>query len=221
MPSSPPTVALLSAEGTTDRKPKVAIDVVLFDLGGVLIELGGVGELGRLVGEPSEDILWRRWLSCPWVRRFERGQCSPDEFSNGMVETWDLALSPETFLEVFTAWPKGFYPGARELVGSLQGRARTACLSNTNVLHTQLEWSGTSVVELFEDCFLSHEMGCVKPDREAFDHAVSGLGCAAGRILFLDDNVINVEAARSAGLCAEITRGPSEARRALAAYGLE
>lgn len=197
-----------------------AIDVVLFDLGGVLIELGGSAELGRLVGEPSEEELWRRWLGCPWVRSFERGHCDPEAFSAGMVESWGLDLSPDAFLELFTAWPKGFYPGARELVDSLAGRTRAACLSNTNALHTKLEWSGTGVADLFETCFFSHEMGHVKPDREAFEFAIASLGCAPASILFLDDNQINVDAARRVGLRAEMTRGPLEAREALAAHGL-
>ena len=62
-------------------------------------------------------------------------------------------------------------------------------------------------------------MGLVKPDREAFEFAIEGLDCSADSILFLDDNVINVEAARAAGLRAEVTRGPGEARTVLAAYG--
>jgi putative hydrolase of the HAD superfamily len=180
----------------------------------------GSDELGRLVGEPSEEELWRRWLSCPWVRRFERGQCGPEEFSLGMIESWGLDLSPEAFLDVFTAWPKGLYPGAQNLVTSLAGRARTACLSNTNLIHSRLEWSGYGIGDLFDSCFFSHETGLVKPDRAAFDHAVAGLDCRAEAILFLDDNAINVDAARAAGLHAEKTRGPHEARRALDAYGL-
>ena len=197
-----------------------AIEVVLFDLGGVLIELGGSEELGRLVGEPSEEELWRRWLGCPWVRRFERGQCGLQEFSEGMIESWELDLSPGTFLEIFAAWPKGLYPGAQDLVASLVGRTRTACLSNTNQIHARLEWSGSGIGHLFETRFFSHEMGFVKPDRAAFDHAVSGLDCRAEAILFLDDNEINVAAARAAGLNAEKTRGPNGAREALATYGL-
>ncbi len=63
-------------------------------------------------------------------------------------------------------------------------------------------------------------MGLVKPDRDAFDHAVSGLDCRAETILFLDDNTINVDAARAAGLNAEKARGPREARHVIAAYGL-
>ena len=203
------------------RRRSETIEVVLFDLGGVLIELGGAEELGRLVGEPSEGELWRRWLSCPWVRRFERGQCEPREFSVGMIETWSIDLSPEAFLEAFTAWPKGLYPGALELIASLAGGSRIACLSNTNRLHTELEWSsGHQVSRLFDPCFFSHEIGLVKPDREVFDHAIDALDCSAESVLFLDDNQINVDAARAAGLHSERTRGPLEARAVLAAYGL-
>jgi putative hydrolase of the HAD superfamily len=137
-----------------------------------------------------------------------------------MIESWQLDLSPGAFLDLFAAWPKGLYPGAQDLVASLVGRARTACLSNTNPIHTRLEWSGYHIGDLFEACFFSHEMGLVKPDRAAFDHVVSGLDCRAEAILFLDDNTINVDAARAAGLNAERTRGPDEARRLLSTYDL-
>jgi hypothetical protein len=49
------------------------IDLVLFDLGGVLIELGGVAAMMELAGIDTDDELWLRWLSCRWVRTFERG----------------------------------------------------------------------------------------------------------------------------------------------------
>ena len=90
--------------------------VVLFDLGGVVVELGGVEELGALVGETCEEEIWRRWLECPWVRRFERGQCSTDAFARGMVETWSLPIGPDQFLEAFQRWPRGLFPGAEELL---------------------------------------------------------------------------------------------------------
>lgn len=198
----------------------MAIDVVLFDLGGVLVELGGIQEFAGLAKEPREDEIWRRWLSCPWVRRFERGQCDPDAFARGMVDEWSLPLEPEAFLEAFAGWPKGLLPGARELVTATRGRAGVACLSNTNALHVQREWSDRGVLALFDTHFLSHEMGLVKPDREAFLHVVERLDRPADRILFLDDNAINVEGARAAGLRAERAVGVEGARAVLAAHGL-
>ena len=71
---------------------------------------------------------------------------------------------------------------------------------------------------LFDEQYLSYEMGLVKPDRQAFDHTIAGLGCDAGRVLFLDDNQINVDGARAAGLTAEKAVGPDEARTVLTRY---
>ncbi len=96
-------MALATATATA-----TAIEVVLFDLGGVLIELGGIRELASFAGEPgnpaenreptraAEDELWRRWLTCPWVRRFERGECDADSFARGMVDSWSMNVGPET-----------------------------------------------------------------------------------------------------------------------------
>ena len=63
------------------------VDVVLFDLGGVLIELGGMGDMAAFASEPDDEEIWRRWLHCPWVRRFERGGCGAETFALRMVET--------------------------------------------------------------------------------------------------------------------------------------
>ena len=74
---------------------------VLFDLGGVLVELGGVDYFGQLIGERDEAEIWRRWLTSHWVRSFERGRCTRKEFARGMVKENTLDITPETFLEVF------------------------------------------------------------------------------------------------------------------------
>jgi HAD superfamily hydrolase (TIGR01509 family) len=198
----------------------MTVEVVLFDLGGVLVDIGGIGDLGVFAGETSEDELWRRWLECPWVRRFERGHCDADSFSRGMVDSWSMSIEPEVFLEAFASWPRGLLPGARELVRSISTTSRVGCLSNTNVLHADRHWTEFGIADLFEDRFLSHEMGLVKPDRAAFEYVIEVLGCPAERILFLDDNQINVEGARAAGLRAERTQGIDEARSILASIGL-
>ncbi|MEM9177693.1 MAG: HAD family phosphatase [Myxococcota bacterium] len=197
-----------------------AIDVVLFDLGGVLIRLGGMGDMAMLADEPDEDEIWRRWLTCPWVRRFERGECDERDFARGMVDTWAMPATPEAFLDAFISWPKGLLPGARELVQDLQGRTRLACLSNTNRVHCERYEEQFGLITLFDEQYLSYEMGLVKPDRAAFDHTLEGLGCDAERVLFLDDNQINVDGARQAGLLAEKAVGPDAARSVLERYGL-
>ncbi len=198
----------------------MATQVVVFDLGGVLIELGGTHVLGQLVGEEREEEIWRRWLSCPWVRRFERGRCSTAEFAAGMVREWTLPIAADEFLHTFLSWPRGLYPGAEALVAGLAGRVRRACFSNTNELHWNRQHDAEKLAALFDVVFVSHQMGLVKPDREAFEHVVSELGCPAGEILFLDDNQINVEGALAVGLDAHRVAGIEGAQQVLAARRL-
>lgn len=193
-------------------------EVVVFDLGGVLVRLGGVPVLRRMLGVEDEGEIWRVWLESPWVRRYERGRCSTAEFARGMIAEHGLALSPEDFLAVFRDFPLGLYDGAAELVASLC--VRTACFSNTNELHWSFERDSWGLGGLFHHTFVSHEMGLVKPDRDAFDYVVAALGCAPERILFLDDNAINVAGAREVGMDAHRADGVDEARGILAARGL-
>ncbi len=50
------------------------IEYVVFDLGGVLVELGGVRDFGDMIGEADDERVWAPWLTSPWVRRdYERG----------------------------------------------------------------------------------------------------------------------------------------------------
>jgi len=197
-----------------------AIDVVLFDLGGVLIDFGGVGPMKQLAGIDSDDELWRRWLGCRWVRSFERGHCSELEFAAGVVSDWELDIPPSDFLEAFRSWPGGPLPGADELVARVQRHVPAGCLSNTNALHWEDHFARWEILDAFDFRFLSFELGNVKPDRELFDRVAASLPAPRERVLFLDDNAINVEGAVDAGFAAARVRGVDEARETLERLGV-
>jgi glucose-1-phosphatase len=72
----------------------------------------------------------------------------------------------------------------------------------------------------FELSFASHLVGMLKPDVEIFQHVVEQLGCPPARILFLDDNQLNVASARVAGMVARRVAGLAEVRAALAELGV-
>ncbi|MGO9876470.1 MAG: HAD family hydrolase [Acidimicrobiia bacterium] len=197
-----------------------AIDVVLFDLGGVLVEIGGVAPMMALAGIDSADELWRRWLSCRWVRTFEGGRCTADDFAAGVISDWALSVEPQAFLDAFRNWPVGLLPGADTLVQQVRQAVPTGCLSNTNTLHWEEHFAQWPIFDAFNFRFLSFELGVVKPDRESFDRVADLLGLAPGRVLFLDDNLINVEGAAAAGFVARHARGINEARETLVAAGI-
>ena len=64
-----------------------------------------------LSGIESDEALWARWLSCRWVRRFEAGHCTPEEFAAGMVTDWELDLEPAAFLEGIRRLARAPVPG--------------------------------------------------------------------------------------------------------------
>lgn len=197
-----------------------AIDVVLLDLGGVLVDFGGVAPMKELSGIENDDELWQRWLSCRWVRSFERGHCSAEEFAAGVVSDWGLELTPQAFLDAFRSWPGRPLPGAEALVRRVHRTVPAGCLSNTNALHWEHEFARWPLLDAFAFRFLSFELGMVKPDREMFDRVADLLPAARSRVLFLDDNSVNVEGAAAAGFTARRVRGVDETRTALTAAGV-
>jgi putative hydrolase of the HAD superfamily len=198
----------------------MAVDVVIFDLGGVLAEFRGGTEMARLTGITDPAEFWRRWLTSPYVRRFERGQCTPEEFGVGMVAEWGLDLSGSDYLDAFDSWLDDPFPGADELVAAVGERARIACLSNMNPVHWERKASHWPMMARFEHVFLSQQMGMVKPDPEIFAHVLSELGTDPAATVFLDDNELNVQAARESGIVAVVTAGVDAAAAALRELGV-
>ena len=127
------------------------IRVVLFDLGGLLIELSGIDTFRSWVGDrfTVEDI-WHRWLTSPAVRAFEMGESRPDAFADQLIEEFGLPVNREEFLSAFTSWPRGTYPGAEDLVRRVDRRCARAMLSNSNVLHWLRVLSEFGLGDLFE-----------------------------------------------------------------------
>jgi glucose-1-phosphatase len=197
-----------------------AFDVVLFDLGGVLIELGGEALMSRWSGGTPVEELWRRWLTSPSVRDFESGRIDAETFASLAVSEFGLPVGAGEFLEAFGGWPTGMMPGALDLVRATRASGPVGFFTNSNALHWERFEREWRLPEAFDHPFSSHLIGALKPDREAYEHVLAAMGCDAARVLFLDDNQINVDGARRAGLVAHHVRGVTEARGCLERLGV-
>jgi glucose-1-phosphatase len=196
------------------------VDLVLFDLGGVIIELGGVSSLQEMAASVGDEEHWRQWLASPWVRRFETGACSATEFSTQVVAEWGLDVAPERFLEIFRDWPIGPFPGTTDLLAGVQQSVQIGCLSNTNSMHWEHQTSLWPVLDMFDFRFLSFELGLAKPDQAIFHAVAERLPFSPDRILYFDDVAANSDAARSFGFRSEHVRGISEVSASLHEFGL-
>lgn len=191
--------------------------ILLFDLGGVLVEVSGLPALQRLLPQLDASQIQARWQASPAVTAFESGRIGAREFSEQFVQEWQLPLEPPQFLANFASWVSGFYPGAKELLADLRRTHTVACLSNTNATHwARLAEAGS----LFDCCIASHLTGHMKPDARAFAHAAQVLGAPAQAIVFFDDLAPNVAAARQTGMRAFQVRGIAETAAALRSCGI-
>ena len=192
--------------------------VVLFDLGGVLIDNSGEEGLRALLPyDLDHEQLWTRWLASTAVRQFECGRISPDKFASLFIEEWRLEIGPSEFMDAFATWPRGLFDGAENLVRELRVHHRVGCLSNNNAVH----WAKfPELQELFDLKFASHLTGFIKPDRAAFEHALLELGVEANKVYFFDDLLQNITAARTLGINAVHVKEFREIGPALRAEGL-
>ena len=181
--------------GTTD------VGVLLFDLGGVLVEFSGVHDIAPLLRKklPEREIR-DRWSRCPHTAAFGLGQLSRDVFAERFVRDWGITLPPERFLEEFRTWSRRLLPGAAELLGSLRPRFRLAALSNSNEVHWERNSDDLGVTGLFELAISSHHVGLSKPDRAIYLLALERLGVRPGAVMFFDDVEANVRAASALGM---------------------
>ena len=197
------------------------IEVILFDLGGVLVELSGISIMLDWMEESMTiDTMWQYWLTSPSVRLFETGRLQQQEFAERLIEEMSLPVKPDEFIEEFTWWPRGLFPGARELINSIPSDYTLAVLSNSNAIHWPRMMDEIGLAEIFDHCFASHLIGKIKPDVEIFEHVLDELGCAPNSVLYVDDNRPNVETARGLGIRAEETKGIDAARLVLEDYGI-
>ena len=147
------------------------------------------------------------WLLSPAVRRFECGAVSSTQFAYSIVEEFALPYTPAEFLRRLESWPDAVYAGVPELLTSIGQHYQVALLSNTNEVHWNRDDIAGQLAPLFDKTFLSYKTGHLKPDSAAFENVLIHYAVDADNILFLDDNPLNIAAAKNCGMQAQLTRG--------------
>lgn len=195
-------------------------DVLLFDLGGVLVEFSGIACLRALLPSPTNDAAIRERLTgCQLLRQFEVGALEPMDFAKAFVADWRLGVPPADFLLEFRDWSRGLLPGARALLDTLRPRYRVAALSNSNAVHWDRNTSDLGITALFEPALSSHQLKCHKPDPAIYLKTLECLAVPADRVAFFDDFEPNVEGARAVGIRSFHVQGVTQLAECLRRHG--
>lgn len=186
---------------------KQGIQNVIFDFGGVLVDLDRqrcirtFKELGIKGIDRYLDVSHH----LGFFMQFEKGEITAPVFRD---EIRSLSGSSLTDTQIDNAWNSllGLIPSYKlENLLSLRKRYKTYLLSNTNSIHWKwscerlFRYKDNNMQDYFEKIYLSYELGCAKPAPSVFEAVITDSGIKPEETFFIDDSQANCETAQSIG----------------------
>jgi putative hydrolase of the HAD superfamily len=195
----------------------------LFDLGNTLIKLAYERVLENVCRSASltRDDLVELLEEPGGYRDMERGAVTFREFYEFIADKAGYRGSLHEFREIWSDFFDGPIAGSEDLLDRIRAKYRVAFLSNSNEVHAELIPRRFSTLFRKDDRFVfSHRFRVAKPDPEMFRRALEVLGALPQNVVFIDDLIENVLAARAEGMRAFQFIDAHQLRRELVAEGL-
>jgi putative hydrolase of the HAD superfamily len=193
-------------------------DVILFDIGGVLLTNGWDHKERSTVAEQfklDRDALESRHAKA--FEAWERGELSRDEYLDAVIFYEPRSFSREEFFAAMCAQSKELPNGAlcilKELAAS--DKCRIGALNNEARETHEFRANEFGLHKLFNYTFTSCYMGLRKPDSKIYLRSLGILGDTPERSLFIDDRLENLAAAAAVGMNAIRFTGEADLRHQL------
>ncbi len=186
---------------------KQGITTLLFDFGGVLVDLDKqlcINAFAKL-GIKNVDSLISKFTQSGLFLSLEKGDISGNEFRDELRKLTVEKLSDE---QIDTAWNSFLIsiPEYKlEMLEELRKKYRILMLSNTNEIHfeqvakSEFRKKGLNLNDYFDKCYLSYELGMAKPNKDIYLHILETEKISANQILFIDDGEVNIKIAKELG----------------------
>ncbi len=179
----------------------MTLQAIIWDLGGVLLRTDDRQPRAELAQELnlSYEALDQLVFNSPSARQASRGEISAAEHWRNVCR---LLSWPEDRIQELQS---RFWGGDRldqdliDVVRSLKQDYQTALLSNNWSDLRQALVEQWRIADIFDEMIISAEVGLVKPDQRIYQLTQGKLGVPPELILFIDDFIENVQAARAAG----------------------
>lgn len=198
------------------------VQALLFDLGGVLIDIDFRRVTARWAAHAGIDEaalppdLRGRLTQDPLYAAYECGRIGTGAFFDHLRRLLGLPLTDAQLLDGWNAVLVGERAGIRDILADAASRHPLFLFSNTNAAHHAI-WTDAYAEMLapFTHQFVSHTLGLRKPDAPAFLAVARALGLPPESILFFDDTPENVHGAAAIGMPARLVRGSGDIAAAL------
>jgi FMN phosphatase YigB (HAD superfamily) len=199
------------------------ITALLFDLGGVLIDIDfdrALQTWSHSSQLPLVEITRRFSMDEPY-RQHELGEIPASDYLAHLRQLLELEASDE---EIAHGWNNifvGEIAATIEYIATARTNLPCYLFSNTNPTH-QAFWTTEfpTALDSFQQIFVSSEMGLRKPDRAAFEAVAAATGFRLNEILFFDDTEENVSGARLAGMPSILVNDHADVELALTDIGV-
>jgi HAD superfamily hydrolase (TIGR01509 family) len=197
----------------------MGVDALLFDLGGVVIDIDFGLAFARwaAAARVTPEAIRSRFSFDVFYRRHERGEIGAAEYFASLRSSLGIDLSDAEFADGWTAIYVGEVPGAQALLRSLEARLPLYAFTNTNPTHLAFcRTRYAATFARFRKVFVSSDLGRRKPEPEAFAAIAADIRVPLERILFFDDTRENVEGALAIGMPAVHVRSLDDVAKAVA-----
>ena len=183
------------------------IRAIVFDLGGVLIDLSYENCVRAFVEVLGFERIYEL-LDLSHQQGIygdmEAGLITADEFRAAVLRDSRPGAVPSDVDRCMAALLTGMDPAKVPLLERLAKKYPLYGLTNNNEIsvarmHEIYEENGFDWQRVFRKEFISCRMKLMKPGREIFDAAAAEIGFPPAEILFVDDSQKNVDGARAAG----------------------
>jgi len=200
-------------------------DVILFDVGGVLLTNGWDNRERAIVldqfGVDRADFEARHREAYP---AWERGEVPVDTYLDATVFHQPRSFSRKDFFTAICGQSKWLPDGAMGILQELAASHQylLGALNNEARETNEFRFDHFGLRKVFQVALSSCYLNLRKPDPEIYLRALDILGRQAERILFIDDREMNTVAAQAAGmkaLCFENAVGLQRDLEGLGVFG--
>jgi 2-haloacid dehalogenase len=199
----------------------MTVDIVVFDIGNVLIEWQPERHYDAIIGEARRKEMFAAVdlhainddvdRGAPFRATIEKAASEYPEFKDEIL-MW------------YFDWIKMAAPAIPHSVALLRALrvkgVRVVALSNFGIESFEFAETKYPFLTEFDKTYVSGRMGCVKPHRLIYEILEAGEQAQGGRLLFADDRQDNIDMAASRGWETHLFEGPQGWAKRLVDEGL-
>lgn len=192
----------------------MAIKAVIFDLGGVIINIDYALTIQQFTdfGCANFKEIYTQHKQTTLFDQYETGKITDTLFRKELLSLLGLSLSDEQFDNAWNAMLLDIPQARLNYIRQIKHKGyKTILFSNINNIHfkkflTILEQSGylTCFADLFDKEYYSHICNFRKPHEVSFLNILHDLGLKPHEVLFIDDSIQHINGAKAVGIHAEL-----------------